>query len=252
MKTERKISKYFHELSERAYMRDIPVFSHFLTLNEQTILLQHMPQLPLQGKLYGGAAYAERQLVGFFPDAFSAVMEDSAFPLTHLLVSPSNPRFAEELSHRDVLGACMNLGIKRETLGDIYTREKQAVIIASERIAEVLQTDLTKIRHTTVSLIQIPKLPAEFIVKSSLDSASVSSLRLDVFLAELFTMSRKAATDCVEEGRAMINSLPVYSKNYQMKTGDLLSVRGCGRIRFIETFGASKKGKIWIHFERFS
>lgn len=248
---DRRYVKIFAELSNRAFMRDIPVFSHFLTVAEQTILWQSKPQLAVQWKLYGGVAYAERQMVGFFPDAFSAVMDTEAFPLVYLLVSLRSLRFGEELGHRDILGACMNLGIKREMLGDIYAKGQQAVIIADARIENFLISELTRVRHTAVTVKRIDFFPPDFITPPQLDDVSVSSLRLDVFLAELFALSRKAAGELVEDGRAMINSLPMYSKNYQMKAGDILSARGHGRIRFIETFGESKKGKIWIHFERY-
>ncbi|MDO5101026.1 MAG: YlmH/Sll1252 family protein [Eubacteriales bacterium] len=247
----RRYVKIFEELSNRAFMRDIPIFSHFLTVAEQTILWQSRSQLAVEWKLFGGTAYAERQMVGFFPDAFSAVMDTHPFPLVYLLVSPRSPRFGEELGHRDILGACMNLGVKREMLGDIYTKGQQAVMIADARIEDFLTRELERIKHTAVNVKRIDTFPNDFITPPQLDAVSVSSLRLDVFLAELFGLSRKIAAELVDEGRAMINSLPMYSKNYQMKAGDILSARGYGRVRFIETFGESKKGRIWIHFERY-
>ena len=37
-------------------------------------------------------------------------------------------KFAEDLTHRDFLGALMNLGIERGTLGDIILQEKEAFL----------------------------------------------------------------------------------------------------------------------------
>ncbi len=41
---------------------------------------------------------------------------EEEFPITLIKISPLIEKYAESLSHRDYLGALMNLGIKREML----------------------------------------------------------------------------------------------------------------------------------------
>lgn len=45
----------------------------------------------------------------------------------------SYAQFADGLNHRDFLGALMNLGIKREMLGDILVTGKEACVFCKDR-----------------------------------------------------------------------------------------------------------------------
>ena len=47
-------------------------------------------------------------------------------------------KFSEELTHRDYLGALMNLGISRTKTGDIIVQDKQPYLIVSESIADYI------------------------------------------------------------------------------------------------------------------
>ena len=71
----------------------------------------------------------------FLPDAFSYETE---FPMKCLHVKPLALKYAEALTHRDFLGAVLNLGIQRSKIGDLVVRENQAWIFASEGIASFL------------------------------------------------------------------------------------------------------------------
>lgn len=59
-------------------------------------------------------------------------------------------KFSEELTHRDYLGALMNLGISRTKTGDIIVQDKQAYLIVSESIADYICENLTRTVHTSV------------------------------------------------------------------------------------------------------
>lgn len=106
------IEKRFNELYNRASQAYCPVYSDFLNLDEQNILA--LTALPCV--LYGGYDTAERVVAAFGDNA-----EPDGFPITCIQIKPSNPKFADKLTHRDFLGGLMNLGIKRELLGDIVS-----------------------------------------------------------------------------------------------------------------------------------
>ena len=61
-------------------------------------------------------------------------------------------KFAEELGHRDYLGAVMNLGMERDVIGDILIRDKSAYMFCMDNIAGYIQANLEKIRHTSVKV----------------------------------------------------------------------------------------------------
>ena len=51
---------------------------------------------------------------------------EEPFPISVLRIEPLINKFAEELGHRDYLGAVMNLGMERDVIGDILIRDKSA------------------------------------------------------------------------------------------------------------------------------
>ena len=69
-----------------------------------------------------------------------------------LSIAPINSKFAEQLSHRDFLGAVLNLGINRNKIGDIFVKEQQAYVYCKEDISAYIMENLFKIRHTQVTI----------------------------------------------------------------------------------------------------
>ena len=109
--------KRIRELANLSWQRDIVTFSDFLNLNEQNIVssLKHQfPQIVMETS--GGYENAERQMVAFHPDALAFTWE---YPIDCLRIEPKALKFSEELSHRDYLGALLNLGVDRSVIGDI-------------------------------------------------------------------------------------------------------------------------------------
>ena len=102
-KEELLLQKRLVELSRIAYTREIVTFSEFLNLNELNILHTTPKNMLLsQYKTYGGYGLSERQMAAFLPDA---LYYDYQYPIQIIEISPVNRKFAEELSHRDYLGA---------------------------------------------------------------------------------------------------------------------------------------------------
>ena len=112
---ERQWRNRFSELAERAYARGRYEFTDFLSLAGVQYLYSAEKELAYAGvALWGGYEGAERQIAGFGNCAYEA-----AFHVCCLKITPTNAKFAEELTHRDYLGALVNLGLERSTLGDI-------------------------------------------------------------------------------------------------------------------------------------
>ena len=104
-------------------------------------------------KISGGYEFAERQIVAFIPDAFCLYEErEFSFPITVLEIKPCSLRFAEQLTHRDYLGAVLNLGIDRGKIGDILTEEGRALLFCKPSVKDIICRELCRVRHTTVSV----------------------------------------------------------------------------------------------------
>ncbi len=241
------LKKRFIDLSKRAEDKSIVTFSNFLNLNELNIFHQTAKELYSSFEISGGYDYAERQMVAFIPDALYYVWE---YPIQTIQFTPSHPKFAEALTHRDVLGALMNLGVKREMLGDILMLENSAIaVFCTESVSSYLMENLVKIRRTAVTARLLHA--ADFVyhpVFQEKDSI-VSSFRLDTVLADICKLPRSSAQKIISEGNAFLNSKKIQQNDYLCQEGDILSVRHYGKFQIESTGGATKKGRIKYRYK---
>ncbi len=238
------------DLAKRAYNQNIYTYSNFLSLSEQAILDELRPELSyIHMELSGGGELCERQIVGFGSEGEFGYPGE--FPIAVVMVSPLLEKFSDSLSHRDFLGALMHLGIERDTIGDIVVKEKNAYIYCITQIAEYICKELTKVKHTNVKCelvtTNIPALAPTLVE----ESFPVSSLRLDVILSNLLKCSRKEALALFEEKRVTLNGHITGRNSIIIKEGDKFSVRGHGKFIYDHAGGNTRKGKIYVHINRY-
>ncbi len=148
-----------------------------------------------------------------------------------------------EIGHRSILGSLMALGIKREFIGDIVLNENGAYFACGEEISEYIKDNLKFIGKAPVELIKEEKT-IENIVKYALKVEFLSSLRLDVFIAAAYNLSRSEAHEYIVNGLVYINHVLILNPSEAIKLQDEISVRGKGRCKLKEIGGHSKSGRI--------
>ena len=237
------------ELSRLAYNRGIVIFSDFLNLNELNILHTTPKDMFLsQYKTYGGYDLSERQMAVFLPDA---LYYDYEYPIQIVEVIPLNKRFAEDLTHRDYLGALMNLGIERCKIGDIIVEDQKSLIFVKEEMAEYVANQLTKIRHTQVKATIGTDFQVDYEPRYEEHKGTVSSVRLDSVLALAYPLSRSKITAQIEAGKVFVNGKLITSNGYRLKDGDIISVRQMGRIVYDGILSETKKGRYMISVRKY-
>lgn len=80
---------------------------------------------------------------------------------------------------------------------------------------------------------------------------TVASLRLDCVLAAGMSLSRARAAEIIRQGLVQRNHMPEERVDTLLEAGDLLSIRGFGRIRLTEIGGRTRKDRISIQLEVF-
>lgn len=241
------LQKRFIELSKIAYQREIVTYSDFLNLNELNIL-HTMPRQDFHTgyETFGGYEFSERQMVAFLPDA---LCYDKHYPISILKIEPMQQKFAETLSHRDYLGAIINLGIDRSKLGDILVEEKYAILFIHSSLKEFIIEELHRIRHTNIQIRELEDADFWYQPKTKEIKGTVSSLRLDCLLSLAFNESRSKLVPLIEGGKVFVNGKLITSNGYQIKAADVISVRGYGRFRYKETISVTKKDRLYIAIE---
>lgn len=196
---------------------------------------------------WGGYPDAERTVGCFVPD--SSDVDISEYPLV-CLHSRIHTKFST-VTHRDLLGAFMALGLTRACIGDIIIRDADVYLFAASQTAGFIADSMTSAGKTALSfsvLDEIPQMPQP--VGSSYN-AVVSSLRLDTVLACAYRLSRSEAADVIHAGLVKVDHLPCERVDYALKEGSLLSLRGKGRIRLVSVNGTTRKQRIGISLFRY-
>lgn len=241
MNEQELCKKRLIDLSKQANRKGIVLFSDFLNLNELNIYHQSEKFFETKTESFGGVPYAERQIIAFIPDALYYEWE---YPITALRITPTYPKFAEKLGHRDILGAIMKLGVDRSKLGDIIVGDDEYYLLCEESMAAYFIDNLDKIRHTIVTLAECS--PADLSVRQELEEHDgiITSNRLDSVIACVHKLSRSQALDLFRQEKVFVNGKMMQNSTYTCKSDDIVSVRGYGRFIYLNECGTTGKGRL--------
>ncbi|MCQ2386823.1 MAG: YlmH/Sll1252 family protein, partial [Clostridia bacterium] len=177
----------FSDLAKRADRTGRFQFTPFLGLEEQSVLQEHRRELwPFS--LSGGVEGCERVVARFGdPEAFGY---EEPYPIVTVRIAPVLQKFADQLTHRDFLGALMNLGIERELWGDILLRDNVACLFVLDTMAGYVCDNLQKVKHTVVKCEIVSDVPAGDLFKTEEVFLTAASARLDCLIAGVFDLPR--------------------------------------------------------------
>ncbi len=241
------LEKRLRELCENSRKNGTFCFTDFLSQAGVSEVMRIFKENEVT--LFGGAEGTERMMARFGdPDELGY---EVPFPIILLRIQALNPKFADHLTHRDYLGALMNLGIERDVIGDIVVREYTAYVFAAEKIAGHIEKELTRVGHTQVRVERMADIPEDVKPRFERENLIVSSLRLDLIVAKLYHMSRQAAKDIFIEGKVFLNSRQCTDPSAPVKAEDVLSVRGYGKFVFRNVDHETKKGNLAVSVDKY-
>ena len=229
------LEKRFAELADRAWQQNLFVFTGFLSLAEQEVLWKSAAKAGVHIELYGGTDGAER-CMGRFGDPEEFGYEEP-FPICAVKIEPLAEKFAENFSHRDFMGAILNLGIDRSTIGDICVEGKCAYVFCTSAMSVFLQETLEQVRHTKVRCVPVKEL--------------VASLRCDGIVSAVWRLSRSQGQTLFSQKKVFVNGRLTENGSQMLKDGDTVSVRGFGKFIFRGEKNTTKKGRLVIGADLF-
>ena len=250
MNDEELMANRLCELATRSYTDNYYTYTDFLGLADISLLQKlvkyddRMRGIPY--RMSGGTDNAERVVAAFGDeDAFGYAPE---FPIKCIRARPRSPKFADRLTHRDFLGAVLNLGIGREQIGDIYINDNRGYIFCLEGMADYIVQNLERIKHTAITCEYADELPDT--MKEVKDSIiQVPSERVDAVTAKVYKLSRNAARTLITQRKVFINGNQCENTSTVLKSGDIVSARGYGRYVYKEVTKTTGKGNLMIHVQ---
>ena len=241
----KEIQNRLRDLADRSYNQNVFTFSSFLSLSEADAYYGLEKELHYASPtVFGGYENAERNMIRFGdPESMGY---DQSFPIVCIHITPLMEKFADKLSHRDFLGALMNLGIERDVLGDIKAGEKEAYLFCLDSIAEFICDNLSRVKHTSVKCDIITEAK-EFPEDEPEEAAvQVSSARVDGIISKVCKLSRGDSLDLFREGKVFVNGRLCENNSKNVSKGDVVNARGYGKFKIIAEPSLTKKGKLNI------
>ncbi len=197
---------------------------------------------------WGGYAQAERQRLA---------IARTDLPLDHTQVQLAALEIAgnflfDPASHRDFLGSLLGTGIVRDKVGDIIVlgeRGGQAIVVPE--LVEFLEMSLNQVRSVPVKTrrIELSELKIREPKKKELTTVE-ASMRLDAIASAGFGMSRSKMAEIIAGGDVRVNWKDISSSSHQVKAGDLIAIRGKGRVEVGEVM-VTKKDRYRVQLTRF-
>lgn len=195
----------------------------------------------------GGYPQAERQRLMIARSEIP--FEESPIPLAAISIA-GNFLF-DTATHRDFLGSLLGTGLVRAKVGDIIVLgERGAQAIVVPELVEFLQTSLVQVRSVTVKTqpIEISELKVREPRKKEMTTVE-ASMRLDALASAGFGMSRSKMADMITGGNVRVNWKPITQASHNVQPGDLIAIRGKGRLEIGE-MSVTKKQRYRVQLTR--
>ncbi|HKM35693.1 MAG TPA: YlmH/Sll1252 family protein [Lachnospiraceae bacterium] len=244
-KEELQIRKRLLDLAEKSFRQNVFCFTDFLGLAEQDIYYRMEKELLFSHPaFFGGDNQAERKMIRFGSPEERGY--DEAYPITCIHVLPLLKKFSDDFSHRDFLGAMMNLGMERDCIGDIRIGNREGYLYCISSMAEFVCENLMQIKHTHVRCEIVDQIGETGIEKPVELEVVVGSLRVDACLAKTYNISRTESIALFSDRKVFVNGRLAENNSRNLKTGETVNVRGYGKFLFQGVKYETKKGKFCL------
>ena len=238
------------DLARRAE-KGYAVYSRFLNPHERAIAERTLRAAGINFRLEGGYREAERAILAFLPEYLQEAQEDPQLPVCLLSLQIKGSDFGKKLTHRDYLGSLMALRIEREMIGDILVQETGAYLFLLKQAAQVVLQELKKIGSHGVEIKELLLTQAEVVEAEKEElRVFVASMRLDTIVAEGFGLSRSQAAAQIESGLVSLRHCECMRPSAEVGEGDVISLKGSGRVTVGKVGGTSRKGRLCLSLYR--
>jgi photosystem II S4 domain protein len=226
------------------------VVTDFLSPPEQieaAALIQRLTDV--HSLAWGGYPQAERQRLALARTDLP--LEPSQVPLVLLTVG-GNFMF-DPANHPDFLGAVLATGLPEGSVGDIIVLgERGAQVIVAPELVDAIVSSLIQVRSVPVKTQPLAwdQLRVRPPQKKELTTVE-ASLRLDAVASAGFGLSRSKMADLISAGHVRVNWKAITQPSHSLATGDLVVIRGKGRLEIGEIV-VTKKERYRVALTRYA
>lgn len=241
--------KRLRELALRAAYSRNACFTRFLEPPMERDALSAANEAGVHAVFRGGWENAERRIAAFFT---GEPPEEWEYPIACLELK-WNPKYSSP-GHRDLLGAVMGLGLERDSTGDIAmgAEDGTAYLFAHRDVESYICGNLEAAGRASLKVRSFDDIPAIRAPEGIELRVTVSSERMDAVIAAALKLSRSEAQRLIEAGLVKRSHIIELRGDIHLEEGDLLSVRGHGRMRITAFEGQTRKGRLAVRLFRYT
>lgn len=228
---------------QRAMASSGPVFTGFLSPDEREVVMQEAARYPgVRCRVYGGYRGAARAKVAIMPGFY---VDDNI-----------DPGIAGVVIYGDVVALPIEsllarLGVAPDKVGDIAVFEDECHIVIDRDAARAVADRVSEVASVPVSAEAVDVLDlrrqneeAKKVIRS------VASLRLDAVASAGYGASRTKMAQDIKAGKVSLNRRVIMDPAEPVKAGDVIMMKGKGRL-VIDAVGVrTKKGRINVEMTR--
>lgn len=237
------IEKRLSDICFISEKQGIPRFTAFLNEQEQFFAESYLSARKIMYSLWGGADCCVRKMLCVMP--YEDEVQFPVFPLTVTY------KKAFSLSHRDFLGSFMSLGIGREQIGDILTGEGYAVVFCTATARDMIMSCISKIGRVGVDISEGIGMPLPKTVFEDV-SIVIASMRADCIVSSVSGLSREKSADFIKSGNFTLNYEVCTNTSRLLNKGDIIALRGYGKLSISDEGTETKKGKIRLNLKKYN
>ncbi|MBQ8653635.1 MAG: hypothetical protein IJ507_01750 [Clostridia bacterium] len=241
----RQLQLRLHQLAERADRLDRPVCGRFLTREECALAVHEARLCGVEASFDGGWDGAERVQVCCHP-----AWQEAEFTYRWMRIRWQS-RFTR-IDHRDLLGSLMALGMDRAFFGDLIAMEGEAYLCVLPEMAQRLPMEWDKAGNTSIRVEEMDEPPVIEPPRGAMLRDTVASLRLDSVLSSGMKVSRPRAAEIIRQGLVSVDHQTEERVDRMLTQGQVLSVRGFGRVRLHEVGQPTRKDRLPVTLEIFA
>lgn len=210
----------------------------FLNELEASVAHNYLNNLRVDHTFFGGYPQADRVFL-YLNDC-----ENKSDDISALCVKF---RSSDAISHRDLLGALMGLGIVRESVGDIVVLDDKAIVFVRSEISDYVMQNLNSVGRHSVT-VEVFSDNLDLLEKQMTElEILLTSMRIDNFVSSVCKCSRQQANDYINNDCVFMNYSCVSKASKAFSSGDTISIKGFGKYKIGEVLRNTKSGRLVLY-----
>ena len=147
------------------------------------------------------------------------------------------------LGHKNILGALMSLGIKRDVIGDIVLADDKYYVAVVFEMKDYL---INEVRNENIrfSLEERENINVSTSEEYDVKLYFLASMRLDLCISQVYHLSRAESFELISGGYVKLNHVLCQNSSKMLAAHDVVSIRTKGRMKVFSIMEKTKSGKI--------